>query len=320
MILSIIIPAYNAERFLTFQLNSILSQSFKDFEIIVVNDGSTDKTAQILIDYAANDKRIKVINKLNEGVAVARNIALQQANGEYILFCDADDIMFPDALQHIVDAIQQTPVDYLRYEFKTIDTEGQDLYPNYEAKQRRIFCGKVVDVTKCITKIVRNEFFLWSGVFKHSIIKDYNISFLEGCTYNEDTLFMLQYFTHSRTHLYIDYISYGYRKFPEAVTSHFTEKNYADIKKVFTNINTIYNDANISMQKILKPVIESLGLRIYQYARKNKKENEIIEIISFCCQKPYSLEWKIMKYFGSTVAFTSFPITNMLKKVIRKIK
>lgn len=319
MILSIIIPAYNAEKFLSLLLDSILSQSFKDFEIIIVNDGSTDNTAQILTDYSANDKRIKVIHKSNEGVAIARNIALKQAQGEYILFCDADDIMFPDALQHIVDTIQQTPVDYLRYEFRTIDIKGQNLYPNYEARQRKEFCGKVVDAATCIKKIVRNEFFLWSGIFKHSIIKENNITFFEGCTYNEDTLFMLRFFTNSHYHLYIYYTAYGYRKFSEAVTFRFTERNYQDIKKVFIKLIFLYNNAKIDMQKAIKPTIDLLGLRICKYAIANGRNHEIIEIINFCSKQPTTIEWHLIKSFNYTKACLLFPFIEIIRKISRRI-
>lgn len=319
MTLSIIIPTYNSEHFLTFLLDSILSQSFKDFEMIVVNDGSTDKTAQILSDYSARDQRIKVINKSNEGVAIARNTALKQAKGEYILFCDADDVMFPDALQQIAYMLQQSQVDYLRYEFKTIDIEGKDLYPNYEIEQRKKLCGKVVNATTCIKKIVRNEFFLWSGAFRHSIIKENSISFLEGCTYNEDTLFMLHFFMHSNSHAYVNIIAYGYRKFINSVTAHFTERNYQDIKRVFTELTSLYHSAKIDMQEAVRPIIETLGLRICKYATTNKRNDEAAEITFFCAKQPTTIEWKLIRTLGYAKACLLFPAIETTRKILRKI-
>ena len=90
---SIIIPVYNVEKYLVECLESIVNQSFKDFEVICVNDGSTDNSLEILQKYAENDERFKVLNQENQGQGIARNNALNIANGEYILFVDPDDFI-----------------------------------------------------------------------------------------------------------------------------------------------------------------------------------------------------------------------------------
>ena len=94
---SIIIPAYNAEKYIELCLDSISKQSFNDYELIIINDGSTDHTFNICNRFALNKKQIHLINKENAGVSVARNVGLQQAEGEYVLFVDADDILYPNA-------------------------------------------------------------------------------------------------------------------------------------------------------------------------------------------------------------------------------
>lgn len=317
---SIIIPVYNAKKYLSICIDSIITQSFMDWELICVDDGSSDGSSDILDRYSSSTHRcIKIIHKKNEGVAIARNVALKQAIGKYLLFCDADDVMYPNALQYIADAIQHDSVDYLRYEFKTIDTEGHDLYPNYEAKQRKKICGKIVDAPTCIESIVRKEFYLWSGIFRRSIIEKHGIEFLSGCTYNEDTLFMLRYFMFSKYNIYINHIVYGYRKFPEAVTASFTEKNYQDVKQVFAKVTALYYDSDSHMQKAVKPVIESLGLRICQYATSHNRHNNIKEIIKFCCTNPATVEWKLIKVLDYTKAYRLLPIIYITKKIIRRI-
>lgn len=315
---SIILPVYNAEKYLSICIDSIISQSFTDWELLCVNDGSFDGSSDILNRYNSLMHRcIKIVHKDNEGVSIARNIALKQAKGKYILFCDADDIMLPDSLQHIANALQQNPVDYLRFEYKTIDTHGNDLYPNYEAKRRNQYCGKVVDAAICIEKIVRKEFFLWSSVFKRSIIEEHHIEFLPGCTYNEDTLFMLRYFMFSKCNTYISYIAYGYRKFPEAVTASFTEKNYQDVKQVFTKTRLLYDDSDLQMQKAIKSVVESLGLRIYQYAIEHNRHDDIMEISSFCCINPLNIEWNLIKVLTYKKAYRLLPVINTMRKIRR---
>ena len=113
---SIIIPAYNAEKYIELCLDSISKQSFNDYELIIINDGSTDHTFNICNRFALNKKQIHLINKENAGVSVARNVGLQQAEGEYVLFVDADDILYPNALSTLYEHLQGGKLDYLRFE------------------------------------------------------------------------------------------------------------------------------------------------------------------------------------------------------------
>ena len=95
-LISIIVPVYNAESTLIRCLNSLLKQSFEDFELLVVNDGSTDNSLKILRDYERIDDRIVIINKLNGGVSSARNAGLEVVKGEWVAFCDSDDYVEPE--------------------------------------------------------------------------------------------------------------------------------------------------------------------------------------------------------------------------------
>ena len=173
MFFSIILPVYNGERFLSQSIESVLSQSFRDYELIIINDGSTDSTLNICLSYASSDTRIRIVNKQNEGVSVARNQGLNIAKGEYILFIDSDDILYVNALNILHEKLCDVSLDYLRYEYQTIDENGKKLYPNYEAKIRAKYQGQILKSTDCIRYLVRNEFFLWSGVFKRSLIDSY---------------------------------------------------------------------------------------------------------------------------------------------------
>lgn len=314
---SIIIPAYNANAFLPNALESIFSQEYPNFEVLLINDGSTDNTEDICRHYASLDKRISLISKNNEGVSIARNRGLDIAKGEYIFFIDADDILYPNALSTLYDSLISVKIDYLRYEYQTIDKKGNSLYPNYEAKLRKKVSNKTLDAADCITRIVRNEFFLWSGVFRKEIIDKYHLRFLEGCTYNEDTLFMLQFFMHSKTHVYLPKTLYGYRKFEGAVTARFTEKNYQDVKKIAKIACSIYTSCeNAKMQKAIKSVIEVLYLRIIETAYTKHEEYSMIQ---FCCQNPIQYEWKITKLLGYSTARKYIPLIQILHRIIRKV-
>lgn len=100
---TVIVPVYNVEKFLSQCIESIISQTFKNLEIILVNDGSTDNTDKIAEEYAKEDKRIKIIHKTNEGVSIARNIGIDASNGDYVCFVDGDDFIQPDYVEYLLN-------------------------------------------------------------------------------------------------------------------------------------------------------------------------------------------------------------------------
>lgn len=100
MKVSVIIPVYNVEKYLESCLESIKSQTFTDYELILINDGSTDESVAIMRRYAKTDARIRIIPQSNRGVSAARNLGLSVAEGDYVLFVDSDDTILPDALEH----------------------------------------------------------------------------------------------------------------------------------------------------------------------------------------------------------------------------
>lgn len=125
---SVIIPAYNAEKFIEETLQSVLNQSFQDFELIVLNDGSKDKTPEIVQEFCNKDIRIKLINKANTGVSDTRNLGIELAQGEYIAFLDADDLYLPTYLEKKVKFLENN-LDYhfVYSDYLHIDKEGNNL-------------------------------------------------------------------------------------------------------------------------------------------------------------------------------------------------
>jgi glycosyltransferase involved in cell wall biosynthesis len=110
-LISIIIPAYNAERFIARTLSSALNQTFKEIEVIVVNDGSTDKTQSIIENFAVNDSRLRLFNTMNRGVAMARNFGIENARGSYVAFLDADDLWHPTKIERQFKALSAYAAD-----------------------------------------------------------------------------------------------------------------------------------------------------------------------------------------------------------------
>ena len=120
---SVIIPVYNAQDGIKQCLDSLLNQSFTDFEIILLNDGSTDNSLEVIKKYAAVNDFIRVIDKENEGVAKTRNKGIQLANGKYIVFIDNDDFVDSDYLERFYNAIDQEQLDIVLGSYKRVNQE-----------------------------------------------------------------------------------------------------------------------------------------------------------------------------------------------------
>lgn len=315
---SIILPAFNAGMLVARTLNSIVSQDFTDYELLVVNDGSTDNTLEICKEFASAFSQVKLIDKINEGVAVARNEALQIARGEYILFVDADDILYAHALRQIYDELQADRVDYLRYEFQTIDNEDKALFPNYEARQRQRYERRVVDGASCIQLLVRGEFFLWASAFRRQIIEDSNLHFVAGCTYNEDTLFITQYLVNAKRCSYIGQVLYGYRKTDGAVTAHFTIKNLTDVIAVYEQLMRLARQQKGALSMEIQKTAQQLALHIYEERNLMSGQETCNKVFDECMKQPLTFEWKTMSWFGHVAEYlwkTKIIATKILRRL-----
>ena len=190
---SILIPVYNVDRYLSFCLDSICSQSYTNFEVIAVNDGSTDQSAEILQKYADKDKRIVVINSENKGVSAARNIAIEKASGVYVWMVDADDQIAPDALLTLSNVIQKTSPDIVTFRYQKLyknKKEPQASSPNCEQRHQEKFDFFRSIFDKSDKSSHYTGGYVWLRVFKKSLIQ--NITFNESMHYYEDEDFFLR--------------------------------------------------------------------------------------------------------------------------------
>ncbi|MDQ1143763.1 glycosyltransferase involved in cell wall biosynthesis [Bacillus sp. SORGH_AS 510] len=123
---SVIVPIYNVEKFLSKCIETIINQSYKNLEIILVDDGSPDRSGEICDEYAAKDKRIKVIHQKNSGVSSARNAGINAATGDYVCFADGDDYLMPDYVEYLMDLAVRNDADI------SLTT---DMFSNYQLNQ-----------------------------------------------------------------------------------------------------------------------------------------------------------------------------------------
>ncbi len=176
-LVSVVIPIYNAEKYIEICMNSLLGQAYKNIEIIMVDDGSTDSSASICDAYAEKDKRIKVIHQVNKGVSTARNAGISAAQGKYIMFFDVDDTVETDIITDNVQLAEENEADIVMYCFWYYNVDEDKTIPNPWDKS---FVGdNKAFFDECVIKTVETEVFNppWNKVIKRSLIQDNKLSF-----------------------------------------------------------------------------------------------------------------------------------------------
>ena len=202
--ISIIIPAYNAEKYIDRCLNSVFSQKGAELEVIVVNDGSTDNTYEILLGYG---DRIILINKENDGVASARNDALKVYTGEYVMFLDCDDYLPEDTISYYIDICTKFDPDIIRGNYKVVFDDRKVL------PQKRVRSTELIDKSH-----FRNNVYpqFIKGILLNtccaSLIKREMISaeFRKDMRTGEDAVFMMNVYTNAKNVYFTDKIVYNY--------------------------------------------------------------------------------------------------------------
>lgn len=188
MFLSIIIPIYNGAKFLKRTLDSVLCQGLNDleYELILVDDGSTDNTLDICNFYKSNYLNIKVCSKRNEGLSMARNKGLQMASGDYVYFMDADDFLMPNGFKYLLDNYYEKDLDIFAFWGESINNFNESYCPNESIKGIIIYDGWGANYLKH-----RYQTFVWNQIYKRSFLLSNNLCFsmVSMC---EDTLFNLQ--------------------------------------------------------------------------------------------------------------------------------
>lgn len=207
-IISIIVPIYNSESYLEQCVDSILNQTFQDFELLLIDDGSTDNSLQICLQYSQKDNRIRCYTQKGLGPSAARNIGLEHAQGEYITFVDSDDYLNLDALEILYNAIQDGAYDLVRCSFQCVG-------PRNKLKTRELPDIHVHSKHE-LAQIYYNNYELylhanvWGKLYRASIIKKHNIKFKKDIHVCEDRIFNVEYAQYANTAILLKYVGYNY--------------------------------------------------------------------------------------------------------------
>ena len=204
MLISVIIPVYNVEKYLKNCIDSVLAQNFKDYEIILVDDGSPDNSGDICDEYAANYDFITVIHQKNKGQGGARNTAIDIAKGEYLLFLDSDDSILPNAFEYFHEQLCKFSFDIICFGMKNIDESGETVLT-----YRPIDNGqKILNTKDYLIHYIGNSFCA-NKLYKATLFKNNNIRFPEKRWY-EDFEAISKLVLHTNKVLITDKIFYSY--------------------------------------------------------------------------------------------------------------
>ena len=213
---SIIVPVYNVEKYLHKCIDSLLSQTLPDIEIILIDDGSTDNSGNICDDYANNHKNIKVYHQKNSGPSAARNIGLQYAQGEYVGFVDSDDFISPDMYKNLYEIAKSKNIDLVTCNCNIINKENS-FWSSLKMPANKVLSKPEIN---CLISTSHENRILWftcKGLYKLEIIKKNDITYY-NLNSGEDTLFNLEYLFCCNSIYHTSEAYYFYVQTPNSLT------------------------------------------------------------------------------------------------------
>lgn len=292
-LISVIVPIYNGERFLNECIESIINQTYKNLEIILINDGSTDGTLEICEGYQEQDKRIKIISQKNSGSVAARMSGLKIATGKYIGFVDADDYIESDMYEQLHSTIVTNKVDFV----------NSGMFCNEEMKvnseNELIVFDDIDRVSFVSNRLIRNQnisFCVWSKLFCSEIIKQAYSKVPMEQSYGEDMLCMMNILLSCKRAFLKNKAYYHYREY-EGTLSHVTwSKMILEESKLYMQIMRILED-NKCVPQYGECVKEHYNRRIYDALKKASKSG--VELSDYFFQTPNQLVGKKIVIYGA---------------------
>lgn len=289
--ISIIIPVYNVENYIERCIDSVLNQTISDFEVIIINDGSTDKSGQICDEYMKKDKRIKVYHIENSGASRARNIGIKKSNGKYIAFIDSDDYIKENMYENLVNIADKENLDVVICNYNTVDKIG-----NIIGEPRHSIPCDVVLQKKGIYNHILKEYYggnivgvysLWNKLFNREIIINNNILINEELYMGEDLWFNFDVYLNANKIKAIEDVYYYYElENPNSIM----KMNKPDLVDswIYTlekllNINDELFNFDIDYNKFYRQFITNVSYYIIKVLNSNdytkKQKSEIINKI-----------------------------------------
>lgn len=297
--ISIIIPAYNSEKYIEKCIESVLSQTYHNLEVLLVDDGSTDKTLELMNLFASKDERIKVIHKENNGQSEARNTGIDASTGEYLIFIDSDDYVENDMVEFLYNLAEENNADVARCGFYTEYEDGTKL------SQENCFEFAVLDNNERLIDLLMGGHLsgvVWNKIYKKSAIS--GVRFLkEVCS--EDFLFNYNVFKNVSKTVFSDVPKYHYYRRSGSITK------------------TVFNVNAFSVTRIKKAVLDELreNKEVYPYAVKSFISSAFI-VMTGCirnnaCKEEYEkLRQEVLSFKKEILKSKMFGNSEKLKVIL----
>ncbi|WP_181215429.1 glycosyltransferase family 2 protein [Phocaeicola faecicola] len=264
-LISIIVPIYNSESTLNKCIDSIINQSFTDWELLLVNDGSSDSSGKICDEYAVKDPRVKVFHKENGGVSSARNVGIDNAMGKWITFCDSDDFVYSSWLDNFVTLLI-TDNELICQSFKS----SESLFnPSSKGSVYGFdYCGNKCDG---LIKLYENKIlgYLWVKLFKKEVIDKFRLRFDERFNYWEDQIFCIKYLCYIDTMSCTRKVGYYYNV-PDWDNKYRVKKNMILVHKlIYISFSDIFKG---ELNKLVSDSIDDyIGQVLDSYREKDSQ-------------------------------------------------
>lgn len=349
---SIIVPVYNVENYIERCLNSLVNQTFKDIEVITINDGSTDKSLELINKYAKEDIRVSVIDLGDEGVSYCRNLGIEKANGKYIMFVDSDDWIDSNMIEAMYKKAEENNLDlvmcsYIR-EFKDHSKEKRFNLPEEiiykEDKVKNELLRKLVGPVK--EELSNPEMLdalgtVWGKLYRADILKENKLKFVDLSEIGsaEDTLFNIFTFNYLKKVMFLNKPMYHYwRDNPKSVTSQYNPKLKEQRKVFFKYISDFIKENNF--EQVFEEALNNrictsvLGLGLIECSKNNKVSgiNKIKNIKKIINEeyvrnayknlelKYFSIHWRIFYFFiKNKMSFCSYLMLSTIEFLRAKI-
>ena len=262
-LISIIIPVYNAEKYLRQCLDSIINQTYTNFEVLLVNDGSTDSSGMICQEYVENDSRFRYFEKENGGASSARNLGLERSGGAYITFIDSDDWVTPEYLEVLYTTLKENDVDISISSFKLFEPDGIHYILVYssQAKATLLNVGKkprfeFLEIFPKLGYLIHDFYNVSQKLFKRELLctdfRNIDLLFDERIQFSEDLDFFFRLYLRASSVFYVKEMTYIYRKHGMSSTA-----NYDEIKAL----------QRLEIYKKMFQRIEELGIPTFHYVK-----------------------------------------------------
>ena len=296
ILVSIIIPVYNAEMYLKECLESIINQTLKDFEIIIIDDGSKDNSKLIAKEYIGLDSRVRYIYQENKGVSEARNRGISESRGKYVTFVDADDWIESDMYETMCNQLENNNSDMVMCNFiKEYEDKSKNEVEDFPFEGIKVFDNNDLIVSNLIKNMIGTKSLnsksimasVWRMVFKRDFIEKNNIKFDKNIIIGEDMIFCIDYLKKCKNVTVLDKVLYHYRILSDSAMSRYRE-NHWHVATIFNeNLKKSLEDINIDSKTefiafdLIRSSINSVSM-VCKNENKVSKNEKINQIKSVC--------------------------------------